>query len=322
MVLYNYLKRKIERNEKMMKKKRNVLKGIILCALMAILLAVPHKNADAASTSKEVKTSWVKSGSYRVRVKSGKLYKKGVSKAIDSNVYCAYVSGNTVVYAANDQNNYVDGNRFKTYNLKTGARKTFYKDVNEVGAVWMNNYNKGYAYALGGGEAGWGALYKINIKTGKIKEVNIGVKYSAYLQEIIYKQYIVLNVSKDGGMDKTTLCAYNTATKKSKKIASNVVCANVIGGKLYYAVAGKVTDEGIGNATIYRCSLKGTGKKTVARLNNIQTYTLAISKTNAIYRNAKNKLTKYTYSSKKASSCSGKTYNKVKKTMGTLYYYY
>lgn len=234
-------------------------------------------------------------------------------------MYCAYVSGNTVVYAVNDYNNYTDGNQFKTYNLKTGTKKTIYKGLNEQGAFWMSLYNKGYIYGMNTGEAGWGSLCKMNIQTGKIKEVNLGVKYNAYSQSMVYKQYIVLIVNKNESLKTSTLCVYNTSTRKSKKIASRVTGVNIFAGKLYYAVSGKLSDEGIGNATLYRCSIKGTGKKKIASLKNAYTHSLAISKTSVQYYNANEKLKKYTYSSKKISAGSSKTHNKVRRVMEGYY---
>ena len=302
-----------------MKKKRNILKGVILCAFMALLLAVPQKNVDAAAkASKEVGKSWVKSGSYSVRVKSGKLYKKGTSKAIDSKVYCAYVSGNTVVYSTYKTSGNETENGFKTYNLKTKKKKTFYKDGGEQGGLYMKCYNNGYAYAVTLGEAQ--KLYKVNIKTGKEKLVKLGKGSAPHLMaDAKYKNYLILGEVPNWQTSSMTLYSYDTLKAKKVKIATKVIDINIIGSKIYYAVAGTTAKDGTCNATIYRCSVTGTGKKVVAKLKNVQAYSLAFNKTTAMYRNANEKLVKYTYSSKKTASCSNKTYNKAKKAMGRYY---
>lgn len=282
--------------------------------ICAILCAVPVKNADAAVKTQVVKTSNVKEGSHKIKLKvqskDEETYKLCVDgKVIQKNVLNAFAGGGKVVYQFSGKNKIST----VSYNLSTKKRTTIYSDAGELGSEYLIAYYNGSYYYREVGDCN--VLSKYDPIKKKMKEINLEKKGTTvniedYAQ---YKNKLVLLANIDW-KEKYRLYVYDLDTNKKITISKNAFSAKVIKGKIIYTEkrkgkSGKVV------ADVKRCDLNGKNKKTLATISDatLGANTITLDEKCAIYYAVKKNgwvMTKYTYSTKKEKKVKESVYIK------------
>lgn len=294
-----------------MKTRKKVAWGSLLMLWMICMtvLFMPAKSVKAATYPTEVKTSWVKSGAYQVRIASGQLYFKKSSKTyvIKKTIDKAYVQGAYIYYAANGGSGYTD---FYVCNMSTAKTKRYYRQKN---AVCLGYYNKNFYFRVTYSGSTTRA-FRRNISSGTTYTVSALNNAGGTAQ---YKNYmIVLGYRNDP--KPTTLSIFKLNTNKLTKRVSNCSSARIIGGKLYFTLSTKVNSSSTNyNHKVYTCSINGNNTKQIGAFKGYYMPPALSSSYACYYEKSGNSLAvrKYYYSSKSKKASSASTYRTLYNSM-------
>ena len=290
-----------------MKNTRKIIAFLFLVIFTVTALNLSLVNTQAAKKKATVAcpvgSKWVTSGQYQFQVTSDKVLKcKKGKKTIDvaSHVNTAYVYGSKVAFRTDNGIYVYEAGIDTSYNVTMKYAEGVASTV-AFSDVILAGYGKGniiyYAVTVNRGQK---ILFAFDYKAGTVTPVD---EYGYICKVYAIDKYIFYKTNTCADSNATgRLCRLDVTTGKTTVITYNAISVSFAGKKVYWAepAADYTYTLGIGSLKIKSCGIADTKTKTIATLDDIDTYKTVVCYPKFCTCTAKTGVTfKYIYKSKK-----------------------
>ncbi len=276
--------------------------AVVFCSLNLGALTI---NAAAKKVACPIGTKWVKSGNYQFQLTNDNVLKcKKGKKTIEvaSYVVSAFVYGSEVAYKTTT-GMFIYEAKINTSNNITMKYAEKVSSTVPISDVILAGYGKGIIYYAAPVNKGQDLLFSFDYKAAKVDFV-ASYGYINKVYSVDKYIYIKTNTSDDGNST-GCLSRIDVTTGKEHVFSYNAITASFDNKNVYWAEpAGDLTYTlGIGSINMKSCKISDTKAKTIAKLDDIDTYKAVVCMPKFVTCTSKTGVTfKYTFKDKKKTA--------------------